>query len=65
MAGLMTFPAGLPVPEDDDAADHLRGTDMPHVVLRSTDGRAVDVGNLGDRRSLIRRGNPIRKPCRR
>ena len=40
-----TLPAELPVPDDDGAADHLRGARMPNLMLPSTDGdeRRVDV----------------------
>jgi len=33
-----TLPAGLPVPEDDGAADHLLGTMLPQLTLESTRG---------------------------
>jgi peroxiredoxin len=33
-----TLPPGLPVPEDDGAADHLLGTMMPQLTLESTQG---------------------------
>ncbi len=32
------LPDGLPVPEDDGAADHLRGTQIPSVRLETTAG---------------------------
>jgi peroxiredoxin len=32
------LPDGLPVPQDDGAADHLPGMQMPSLVLPSTDG---------------------------
>jgi peroxiredoxin len=37
-----TLPEGLPVPEDDGAADHLPGTEVPAVTLESSRG-PVDV----------------------
>jgi peroxiredoxin len=37
-----TLPEGLPVPEDDGAADHLPGTGVPSLTLDSTRG-PVDV----------------------
>jgi peroxiredoxin len=37
-----TLPANLPVPEDDGAADHLVGMEMPSLVLESSQG-PVDV----------------------
>jgi peroxiredoxin len=33
-----TLPPGLPVPEDDGAADHLLGTMLPQLTLDSTHG---------------------------
>ncbi len=53
MSSLTELPPGLPVPEDDGAADHLRGMRMPRVTLRSTGGRDVDVADLGDRRTVL------------
>jgi peroxiredoxin len=41
-----TYPAGLPVPEDDGAANHLTGLTLPSVQLPSTDGRMVNVATL-------------------
>src|ERR687884_653889 len=32
------LPEGLPVPEDDGAADHLPGKQLPSVALKSTAG---------------------------
>jgi len=37
-----TLPPNLPVPEDDGAADHLVGLELPQLVLESSDG-SVDV----------------------
>jgi peroxiredoxin len=45
-ANYLDLPAGLPAPEDDGAARHLRGMRMPHVVLPGTDGSNVDLGAL-------------------
>jgi peroxiredoxin len=39
------LPEGLPVPEDDGAADHLEGAEVPSVVLESSHG-PVDVAEL-------------------
>ena len=45
-----TLPANLPVPEDDGAADHLRGVMLPQLTLESTRGpvslRALSMGLL-------------------
>jgi peroxiredoxin len=53
MSSLTELPSGLPVPEDDGATDHLRGMCVPHIALRSTGGREVDLGNLGDSRTVL------------
>jgi peroxiredoxin len=45
-----TLPPNLPVPEDDGAADHLRGAMLPQLTLESTHGplslRALSQGLL-------------------
>lgn len=38
---LLSIPAGLPVPQDDGAADHLRGRTIPAIALPATDGTLV------------------------
>ncbi|HET9122958.1 MAG TPA: peroxiredoxin [Acidiferrobacteraceae bacterium] len=43
---LHTLPAGLPVPEDDGACDHLPGRKLPPLALASTDGGFVDLSTL-------------------
>lgn len=53
MTALHELPPDLPVPEEDGAADHLRGMRMPRVSLRSTGGRDVDVANLGEGRTVV------------
>lgn len=40
---LHTLPDDLPVPEDDGAADHLRGAAVPPVALEATAGGSVDL----------------------
>ena len=40
------LPEGLPVPEDDGAADHLPGKRLPSVALKSTAGNVVDLSAL-------------------
>jgi peroxiredoxin len=37
----MTLPADLPEPNDDGAADHLAGLELPQIPLPSTDGESV------------------------
>ena len=42
---LHTLPPGLPVPEDDGAADHLPGRSVPQLVLESSQG-PVDISEF-------------------
>ena len=42
-----SLPAGLPVPEDDGAADHLPGMRMPDVSLPSTAGSDINLNQPG------------------
>lgn len=37
------LPANLPVPVDDGGADHLRGSSIPALSLRSTSGDEIDL----------------------
>jgi peroxiredoxin len=46
---LNVLPAGLPVPQDDDAARHLAGLELPSVRLAATDGSQVDLAKLPGR----------------
>jgi peroxiredoxin len=39
----MKLPENLPVPQDDGACDHLKGLEFPSILLRSTNGRLVDL----------------------
>jgi peroxiredoxin len=41
------LPAGLPVPADDGACDHLRGMSLPPVELMATDGSVVRLDAQG------------------
>ncbi|MBI2297248.1 MAG: peroxiredoxin [Betaproteobacteria bacterium] len=43
---LYELPAGLPVPQDDGACDHLTGMKLPPLKLRSTRRREVDLSSL-------------------
>jgi peroxiredoxin len=49
---LYHLPAGLPVPKDDGAADHLTGAEVPSLVLDSSLG-PVDVGELCSTRAVV------------
>ena len=53
MSDLNQLPADLPVPEDDGAADHLRGLRMPGVELLGTAGGTVRLDALGDGRTVV------------
>jgi peroxiredoxin len=46
---LFTLPPDLPAPEDDGAADHLRGASLPSLTLPATDGTRVDLSALEGR----------------
>lgn len=45
-----SLPAGLPVPEDDGAADHLPGTALPSLALTSSTGGTADLARLASER---------------
>ncbi|MGW7522461.1 MerR family transcriptional regulator [Streptomyces sp. NPDC054783] len=49
----LTLPADLPVPEDDGAADHLPGMEVPGLELLDTAGRTVRLDALGPRRTVV------------
>ena len=49
MRNALDLPAGLPVPQDDGACDHLLGTRIPEVWLASTDGSPVNLSRMGGR----------------
>jgi peroxiredoxin len=53
MSDLNRLPAGLPVPQDDGAADQLPGSRVPEIELPSTNGDMVALHALGDGRSVI------------
>jgi peroxiredoxin len=43
MESVYELPPDLPVPEDDGAADHLRGAPLPALELEATQGQPVDL----------------------
>lgn len=43
------LPSGIPVPQDDGAADHLAGTRLPDLMLAATDGSNVYLSKLAGR----------------
>ena len=69
MTDFTALPAGLPVPEDDGAADHLPGLPLPAVTLRTSDGASVDLADLGPGRTVLYlyplTGRPGRGPAGR
>ena len=44
-----SLPFGIPVPQDDGAADHLEGTRLPDLMLTATDGSNVYLSKLAGR----------------
>lgn len=53
MTDYTSLPAGLPVPENDGAADHLPGLRVPDLQLTASDGSVVDLGALGSGRTVV------------
>jgi peroxiredoxin len=61
----LELPDDLPVPEDDGAADHLRGMPLPPIALRATDGSEVRLDELPGRSVVFaypRTGRPEEQP---
>ena len=54
---LYNLPPGLPAPEDDGAAAHLEGRELPHLVLDSSQG-PIDVAELDVLYVYPRTGKP-------
>jgi peroxiredoxin len=46
MSNYNTTPDNLPIPQDDGAAQHLKGMSLPSIPLMGTHGEQVDVGHL-------------------
>lgn len=53
MSDYTQLPAGLPVPQDDGAADHLPGMAVPALTFTASDGKRVNIAELGGGRSVI------------
>src|SRR6185503_6407507 len=53
MTNLSELPADLPVPHDDGAADHLIGARVPHIDLRSTADRMVNLAAISNDRTAV------------
>lgn len=62
----MSIPADLPIPTDDGAADHLRGSAAPDIPLPATDGRRISLATVDARRVVVyvypRTGRPGEAP---
>ncbi len=52
MKNALDLPAGLPVPADDGACDHLQGMRMPELWLASTSGEPINLAQLPGRTVL-------------
>ncbi len=66
MAGPDTLPDDLPAPVDDGAADHLRGAQLPDILLAATDGSSISLAALPGRVVLYvypRTGEPGKSPA--
>jgi peroxiredoxin len=48
-----SLPPDLPVPEDDGAADHLQGMQVPRLELPTTDGHGVDLLEAAQRLLVV------------
>lgn len=48
-----SLPENLPAPEDDGAADHLPGSEVPSVALPSTQGGEVDLAQAAGERLVV------------
>ncbi|PYK10704.1 MAG: peroxiredoxin [Verrucomicrobia bacterium] len=45
----LELPPDLPVPQDDGAASHMTGLEMPEIALAATDGTRVSLARLAGR----------------
>jgi peroxiredoxin len=63
---LYSLPQNLPVPEDDGACDHLRGSMLPSIGLKTTSGVIVDLSSEGKPWLVVycypRTGRPDQEP---
>lgn len=46
MSNYLELPKDLPQPEDDGAANHLKGQRLPAVSLHATDGSVIHLGDI-------------------
>ena len=62
---LTSLPDDLPAPVDDGGAAHLKGSRLPDVALRATDGRTISLARLTGRTvayAYPRTGEPGQAP---
>jgi peroxiredoxin len=63
---LTKLPAGLPVPVDDGACEHLLGHTIPAIAMPSTAGRTVNLADATASRAVLflypRTGRPAEPP---
>ena len=53
MTDFTLLPEGLPVPQDDGAADHLTGMPMPGLTLTTSAGAPLDLRALPSGRTVV------------
>lgn len=46
MTNLAQLPSDLPIPQDDGSTDHLKGMKLPQVLLKATNGKTINVGDI-------------------
>jgi peroxiredoxin len=46
MTNLTQLPSDLPIPQDDGSTDHLKGMKLPQVLLKATNGKTINVGDI-------------------
>ncbi|MBU3620011.1 peroxiredoxin [Polynucleobacter sp. CS-Odin-A6] len=49
MTNLNQLPTDLPIPQDDGAANHLVGMRLPNMLLASTTGKQLNLGEISGR----------------
>ena len=46
MTNVYELPKDLPIPQDDGAAEHLKGKRLPNASLTATNGSVIDMGSI-------------------
>jgi len=49
MTSLNQLPPDLPIPQDDGAANHLVGMSLPNLLLLTTIGKELNLGEIAGR----------------